>query len=173
VLAGCPLPQVLPEYPDSGTIAPPRIRSDAVTPAGTLIEVDPACPTPPVFTLSASLVDDNTTELVEARWFIDYLPKDTAQAQAVQRETILGPENGLDRVRTVKPYDFEPYASDPVGVRPPSGVHVVELVVSNGFAADPGSPATPNRTPKPNFETQVQRWVFHYVAGGACGYPAP
>jgi hypothetical protein len=48
-------------------------------------------------------------------------------------------------------------------------VHVVELVVSNGFAPEPTS--RPYRTPAQGYETQFFRWVFRYVPGGACGYP--
>jgi hypothetical protein len=175
LLAGCPLPQTLPEFPDSGTITPPRIRSDEVTPPDSLLVVATDCPAPPIFELTATVVDENTTEPIEARWFIDYLPAETARAQTVRRDTILGPENGLDRIRPVPVYAFDPYASDPGGVQPPSGVHVVELVVSNGFASDQPFPASPqpNRMPKANFETQVHRWVFHYAPGGACGFPAP
>jgi hypothetical protein len=48
---------------------------------------------------------------------------------------------------------------------------VVELVVSNGFEPADGTGTRPNRTTKPNFETQVFRWVFHYSAGGTCLAP--
>jgi hypothetical protein len=47
---------------------------------------------------------------------------------------------------------------------------VLELVVSNGFydpVTDPGP--TPNRTPRPGFETQVYRWVFTYADLASCG----
>ena len=77
-LAGCPLPQPLPEYPTSGIITPPRIQSDQVTPIDTVLLIDAACSsdlTAQVFVLSASLIDENTFETVEARWFIDYDPQ--------------------------------------------------------------------------------------------------
>jgi hypothetical protein len=182
LLAGCPLPQTLPEYPAGGPIAPPRIQSDAATPPDTVLEVAPDCAASPVFVLASSLVDENTLEKVEARWFVDYLPGNQArEAPRVPPELIEGPQDGVNTVRTVTPWSFQPYAFDPAGgeqaFRDGGGLHVVELVVSNGFAPEPasGQPSLPRpwRTPLDQFETQVFRWVFHYVPGGACGYPAP
>jgi len=180
--SGCPLPQALPEYPSTGTIAPPRILSDRVTPGDSVIEVDPACATlngtPPSFLLTATLVDEKTLETVDARWFVDYLAGNQAR-QAPRRppDVILGPQNGLDTLRTVPAFEFQPNGFDDQPFRDLGGLHVVELVVSNGFAAEPaaGLPplARPWRTPADQFETQVYRWVFHYVPGGTCQYPVP
>jgi hypothetical protein len=39
-------------------------------------------------------------------------------------------------------------------------VHVVELVVSNGFDPTNASTVAVNRGPKAGFETQYRRWVF-------------
>ena len=59
----------------------------------------------------------------------------------------------------------------------------MELVVSNGFARRTRRPVpppdrpwrTPLKTATQTFETQVYRWVFHYVptgtAGARCSYP--
>lgn len=178
LLVGCPLPQALPDYPSTGTITPPRIRADLVTPLATILEVAPDCPSPPVFTLTASAVFDDTTKPFEARWFVDYDPARPAQARDQAREPILAPLNGLDLVRPIGAWAFTPYAYDPGAdeagrrtFRDGGGLHVVDLVVSNGFAADPGPAERPYRSPAPNFETQVQRWAFHYVPGGACSFP--
>jgi hypothetical protein len=179
LLSGCPLPQALPEFPSTGAITPPRIVSDGATPADTVIEVDPACATGPAYLLSTSLVDENTIEPVDARWFVDY--RVTGANRVPQaRETIRGPEDALSTLRPVAPWTFLPYDFDPgqtpveqAAFRSGGGLHVVELVVSNGFEEDPGPPARPFRSAKAGFETQVLRWVFHYVPGGSCGFPGP
>jgi len=179
LLAGCPLPQALPEFPSTGKITPPRIVSDQAIPADTVLEVDPACATAPVYQLSATLVDENTLEPIDARWFVDYRSTG-ANAVPQSREPILGPADGLDTVRPVSPWGFKPYDYDPgptpveqAAFRTGGGLHVVELVVSNGFEEDPGPPARPYRSPKAGFETQVFRWIFHYVPSGGCGFPPP
>jgi hypothetical protein len=179
LLAGCPIPQGLPEYPDSGTVAPPRIRADATTPEDSVILVAPDCVNGgPAYLLTTVLVDDNTLEKVEVRWFLDYDPG-TLRRLPLLTEEIPGPDDGITRTRAVTPFPFNPYqadpATDPQGFRDGGGLHVVELVVSNGFAPEPGpgEPALPRpwRTPQPNFETQAFRWVFHYAPGGACSAP--
>ncbi len=175
-LVGCPLPQPLPAYPDSGRVPSPRILTEAVLPNATILKVASGCPDP-VFQVSAAIVDDTTTEAVVARWFIDY---DTSAARSViyQESTIQPPPDGVTRERAVPPYAFQAYSGWDTT---PGVVHVVELVVSNGFAPEPQPPAlpnpVPNRTPLQSgtqkFETQSFRWVFHYEAGaqGDCGYP--
>jgi hypothetical protein len=185
LLAGCPIPQSLPEYPSTGKIAPPRIRSDSTTPPDSGVLVAPDCQAgggaEPVFLLSTSLVDENTLEKVEARWFVDYLPGNQAREAVRRSELIDGPLDGLSTTRPVQSFAFHPYGYDPQGseqaYRDGGGIHVVELVVSNGFAPEPAAGETaftrPWRTPLPQFETQVFRWVFHYSPGGACAYPAP
>lgn len=198
-LAGCPLPQTLPEYPNSGTITPPRIQSDTVTPVDSVLLVDAGCSgldTDHVFRLSASLVDENTYEKVEVRWFVDYDPlRSTVKPVFPLDQFIDGPADGSTIVRTVAPYDFQPFTFDPIQFGSPTeprpgqnfrdsgGLHVVELVVSNAFASEdpPPQPAhtrpyrTPLKTDTQTFETQVYRWVFHYVptgtAGARCSYP--
>jgi hypothetical protein len=177
LLAGCPIPQSLPEYPLTGKIAPPRIVSDAALPSDTIIEVAPDCPgadAEHLFVLSTSLIDENTLEKVEARWFVDYRVGREPYL-ALPPEIIPGPTDGITLERPLTPFSFRPYTWDDPAVRAGGGIHVVELVVSNGFAPEPGSPpnARPWRTPLPQYETQVFRWVFHYAPGGSCGYPAP
>jgi hypothetical protein len=188
-LAGCPLPQTLPEYPTGGTITPPRILSDQVTPSDTVILVSASCPASPepVFTLSARLVDENTYEKVEARWFVDYDPARASTVTPVPPIQIIdGPSDGVTIERILGDFVFRPYGFDPLGIeqafRDGGGAHIVELVVSNNFAPEPAPPAansrpwrTPLRTPTQSFETQVFRWVFHYVKDGTpgarCGFP--
>jgi len=197
-LAGCPIPQTLPEYPTSGAITPPRIQSDKVTPIDTLLLVDSGCAgadTDHVFLLSASLVDENTYEVVEFRWFVDYDPsRSTVKPVATPDPFLPGPADGITIERVVPPFSFQPYTFDPPGYGAPTeprpgqnyrdggGLHVVELVVSNNFAPEPAPPAsnprpwrTPLKTTTQTFETQVYRWVFHYVptgsAGALCQFP--
>jgi hypothetical protein len=198
-LAGCPLPQPLPEYPTKGAITPPRIQSDTVTPVDSVILVDSGCAgadTDHVFRLSASLVDENTYEPVEYRWFVDYDPqRSTVRPLNPTGQVIPGPTDGVTIERVVPPLDFQPYTFDPLlfgspteprpgqNYRDSGGLHVVELVVSNAFADEDPPPVpphdrpwrTPLKTATQTFETQVYRWVFHYVptgtAGARCGYP--
>ena len=181
LLVGCPLPQAVPSYPTTGKIAPPRLQADGAAPGDTIIEVAPDCAGgDPVFTLSASLVDENTLEADEARWFVDY--RSTSQARWTiysGPEIINAPIDGITTVRSVTPFAFHPYGFDPgepagaaQAYRDAGGLHVVELVVSNGFEPVTNlGVARPNRTPQANFETQVFRWVFHYAAGGVCAVP--
>jgi hypothetical protein len=197
-LAGCPLPQTLPEYPAGGTITPPRIQSDKVTPVDSVILVDASCPgldTDHAFRLSATLINENTIEKVEYRWFVDYDPqRSTVRPLFPDEQFILGPADGVTIERLVPPLDLQPYTFDPTQYGSPSesrpgqnfrdggGIHVVELVVSNNFAPEvpPPVPAharpwrTPLKTATQTFETQVYRWVFHYVPAGTpgarCGY---
>lgn len=181
VLAGCPLPQPLPNYP-AGTVTPPRILMDPLAQAQSFIPVPAGCTgTAPSYGLAAQLVDDNTSETVTARWFVDYDRSNSARcAPAVPENVITGPgDQAKDPThRSVPAYLFAPYDHEPVlGGTDPSGlgvIHVVELVVSNRFDANvdqvslctPDVPATiyPFRMPASqggvHFETQTYRWVF-------------
>jgi hypothetical protein len=198
-LAGCPLPQTLPEYPTSGTITPPRIQSDRVTPNESVILVDAGCvglDTAHVFRLSATLIDENTFEPVEYRWFVDYDPqRSTVRPLFPTGQFIPGPNDGITIERVVPPIDFQPYTFDPLlfgspteprpgqNYRDGGGLHIVELLVSNAFASEEPAPVpahdrpwrTPLKTATQTFETQVYRWIFHYVpsgtAGARCTYP--
>lgn len=175
LLSGCPLPQALPEFPSTGAITPPRIVSETATPLDTIIEVAPNCLTSPTFTLSASLVYENTIDNVEARWFVDYLPGNLQREAPRRPPEVIQPVDDLTTVRAVTPWDFRPYDFDANGQasRDEGDLHVVELVVSNRFQAGAGTGPRPYRSTEANFATQVQRWVFHYVPGGSCGFPAP
>ncbi|WP_242396301.1 hypothetical protein [Anaeromyxobacter oryzisoli] len=171
LLAGCPLPQPLPDYP-KGTVTPPRILADEVTVNGDyaagepIVKVPVGCTgTAPSYVLAARLFDSNNLEQVEARWFVDY------QATTQRAPFVSYPPASADQsvfTRDVTPFTFMAYDQ---GTTPAAGeVHVVELVVSNGFATDGG--ALPYRSPAQGFETAVYRWVFLYVDQSAAGAPA-
>jgi hypothetical protein len=180
LLAGCPLPQALPEY-SAGTVTPPRILvddqlapvNDAYPGAVTLLPAN--CTTvAPIVVLSARIVDTNTVESVEARWFVNYDRRDRTWNDIHDSEVIAPNADPNNLVRPVRAFSFDPYQFPPPydpmvpgtsATGPPyreAGVlRVVELVVSNGF--DPavvGTAPAAYRAPKPGFETQSYRWVF-------------
>lgn len=179
-LLGCPLPQPLPDYPP-GTITPPRILAASTTWAGQSFVPVPANCTgaAPVFDLDARVFyQDSVT--VEARWFVDY-EGGNANRRLIQnaiREVPAGPDP-LVFERAVPPFRFQPYDYAPpaeLGLgadgRAAGVVHLVELVVSNGFDPHPEVPQ-PNRTPAvtelgARFEVQTHRWVFVNVDGLPC-----
>jgi hypothetical protein len=183
-LAGCPLPQTLPEYPTTTPYPSPRIIAELAHPYLSLVRVGPSCAGGhAAFTLSATVGWENVTDPVDVRWFVDYDPNSTALKIPVSNERLVGTGDvAIGSLRPVKAWVFDPYASDLPGGSPADqqafrdagGLHVVELVVSNNFAPEPASPY-PNRTPASSprqFETQVYRWVFQYVpTGGSCSYP--
>jgi hypothetical protein len=157
-----------------------------VTPVDTAILVDAGCPgadTDHAFRLSATLIDENTYEPVEARWFVDYDPARSTVTPIPPIEIIDGPSDGVTIERTLADFHFRPYTFDTQAYRDSGGLHIVELVVSNAFAKEdpPPVPAharpwrTPLKTATQTFETQVYRWVFHYVPAGTpgarCAYP--
>jgi len=181
LLSGCPLPQPLANYP-KGTVTPPRILMDEMTYREPVVLVPAGCQNSPDYELGATLVDDNTSETVRVRWFVDYDRTNSARcAPVIPEDDIQGQaESAPDPThRTVKNYDFVPYDHPSVLVpgtadNAPGVVHVVEMVVSNQFdsASDDTSlcnqdtpPTTlPYRTPasegSAQFETQTYRWVF-------------
>jgi hypothetical protein len=189
LLAGCPLPQPLAEYP-KGTVTPPRILMDDIVHRDTVILVPAGCTgTRPSYDLAASLVDNNTSEAVTARWFVDYERHSSFRCVEATAESVIagpGDEAQSPTRRDVPAYHFVPYdhpvylgaggQEDAVGV-----VHVVELVVSNRFdtAVDTNSLCVegatgplPFRTPANSggvqFETQTYRWVFVNSADATC-----
>ena len=132
------------------------------------------CTTTTPITLSARIVDTNSVESVEARWFVNYDHRDPTWSDIQDFEVIAPNADPNNLVRPVRAFSFDPYRYpppyDPVvhgtsAVGPPykdTGVlRVVELVVSNGF--DPavvGTAPAANRAPKLGFETQSYRGVF-------------
>jgi hypothetical protein len=180
-LVGCPIPQPLPDYAAGTAITPPRIVVDGISNGGTIVRVPASCTIAPTFALDAKLIDVNTIETVRARWFVNYDANDSARYGPVKQEDIQGVSvNPPITERPVDAFTFRPYDGYPTieGTGGGSGqnagaVHIVELVVSNGFdpdATDNPPSALPNRTPLPGFETQLYRWLFYTVQ--SCG-PTP
>ncbi len=171
VLLGCPFAQPVPgvsQESDKGTITPPRIHADAVNPAGTVVPYDTACVGGALFSVQAEIIDDNTLDIVTARWFVDYDPTIQPRWSRLQEEISLPPAEATQTLRTIAPFDFRPGQFPNVYG---SALHVVELVVSNNFAdvaPEGGLPPLPNRTPAQGYETQVFRWVFQPTTGGRC-----
>jgi hypothetical protein len=183
LLAGCPIPQPLPDYPP-GTITPPRILADQIQPNGAAVRLVPADCTPePEYPLTAQIFDTNTIETIEARWFVNYDSRYFQYYNPVRDDPVPpDPDPGV-LTRVVPPTShgplvFRPYQHPAAADAPPASgppysgagiVRVVELVVSNGFdptAAEPPA-ALPMRTALPGFETQVYRWVFLSVPQSA------
>jgi len=178
LLAGCPIPQPLPDYPPGQPITPPRIvvndGTRQIAFPDTVVRVPAGCATEPLYVLSAPLRDANTIETVVARWFVNYDPTSTSAARPLAEADISPPAASEPdptlRVTpeiTFHPYDHVPAAGTGGGdPRAAGAVTVLELVVSNGFdsTADTVStdplPPLPYRTPRPQFEIQLHRWVF-------------
>ena len=176
-LAGCPIPQPLAEVSKTagGTVTPPRIVVEAAA-AGTVgtldgvVPYDPTCtgPPPPKFTVRVAVIDDNTEEVASFRWFEDYQQTgSTANPLYVGTESLPPPTVQPLNRRPVPDLSYWPSA----GISPATGTtsHLLELVVSNGFAPVTNPPATPiNRAPAPGYEVQVFRWLFVPGAGAPC-----
>ncbi len=178
-LAGCPIPQPLPDYP-AGTVTPPRIVVEGIANPGTVVLVPASCPPghEPSTLLTATLIDVDTFERVVARWFVNYDPIDPGLRAIRQEDDIPGVDATPPQTeRAVPLFTFFPYGSWGNTIASSGGgsgrnegaVQIVELVVSNGFdPAAVGPPVLlPNRTPLIGFETQVYRWVFMTVPQSA------
>jgi hypothetical protein len=173
VLGGCPIPQPLPGVGpiDGGLpITPPRVLTDSAHPGLAMTGYGPlaSCPAGSHFDVSATLVDENSEEPVEVRWFVDYDPESQPLRTPLQVETLPPPADPTQYLRYPSSFPFTPWDFD----RPTERVHVVELTVSNGFlpvgaAVPPGS--LPNRTAAPGYEVQVFRWTFQPSPIGGCG----
>jgi hypothetical protein len=161
-LAACPLPQPVPDVGrvDGGTVPTPHILPESAVPSETVVFVNSACRTPPVFSVSATVEDANTIETVTARWFVDYGIDGTALTMSPQggEAQVLPSQDANDPLRPLDPFLFRPYQ---FGKDVP--LHVLEVVVSNGFL--PLNDSTPplNRAAPLPFEAQAFRWVFQYV----------
>lgn len=166
-LAGCPIPQPLGDTSTTGSTVGPRIVFELLAPQATIVDLSPACPSPPVFPLSATLLDENRDDPVDARWFVNYrVPPDRIDPARVDASVPPSPDVN-DPLRALAPFPFAPLDYSAAT----TGQFVVELVASNGFyPIGTAGLAMPNRTPRPGHDTQVFRWVFRYVAsGGSCG----
>jgi hypothetical protein len=159
---GCPIPQTVPEYPKGTSITPPRIVAETAVPTSerSVIRVPMGCPAPTI-EMMASLVDENTSETVESRWFLNYDKDDSSRYIPVQPPDRIQPPLEGDpnaTTREIPSYPFKPYD----WIADVGTLQIVELVLSNGFPPadeEVGQPL-PYRTPLPGFETQVFRWVF-------------
>ncbi len=170
-LVGCPLPQPLPTYP-AKTITPPRIlAATATSGVESFIRVPAGCATAPTIPLGATIFYQERVTVV-ARWFVDYR-SDTASRYAPQGGGEVPPDPDPTVLETPVPtFNFQPYGYPAPAELPgtfagpdaPGVVHVVELVVSNGF--DPSTQAAqPYRTPASapdggSYEIQTYRWTF-------------
>lgn len=175
-LAGCPIPQPLPDYPKGQPVTPPRIVVDdtvrRVAYPETVVRVPAGCAVEPVYPLDANL-RDVTSEPFAVRWFVNYDPKSQPTFVPQQRDDVQS-VSGSDLRQLPRPFPFPPYqyapaAGSATAGAEPGALHVVELVVSNGFDgnADSASAALPYRTPLLGFEVQVYRWVFLTVPASA------
>jgi hypothetical protein len=183
-LVGCPLPQPLPDYPEGQPITPPRIvvndGARQIALPATVVRVPVGCATPPVYDVSAALRDANTLETFEARWFVNYEPTNQTTANPLRRDSIAAPATDATdpTLRATPAFSFRPYDHAPMAgtgggdPRTAGAMHVLELVVSNGFdtSADTVTsnplPPMPYRTPSAQFEIQLYRWVFVAVPEG-------
>jgi hypothetical protein len=174
ILGGCPIPQPLPGVGsiDGGLpITPPRVLTDSAYPGLALTDFGPSpspCPVGSHFDVSATLVDENSEEPVDVRWFVDYAPDNQLLRTPLQIETLPPPADPTQYLRYPSPFPFSPWDFNQLGER----VHVVEMTISNGFlpvgaAVPPGS--LPNRTAAPGYEVQVFRWTFQPSPTGGCG----
>ncbi len=176
VLGGCPIPQPLPGVGsiDGGLpITPPRVLTSSAEPGLAMTDYRTSasatpCPPGSFFEVSATLIDENSEEPVEVRWFVDYDPDNQLKRTPLQIETLPPPADPQQFRRFPGPFPFSPWDFD----RPTERVHVVELTVSNGFlpvgaVVPPG--ALPNRTAAPGYEVQIFRWTFQPSATGGCG----
>jgi hypothetical protein len=171
-LAGCPIPQPIPGVGDvSGTpVTPPRIVTESAQPRLPLTTYGPpsACPGGASFLVDASVIDENSTEPVEVRWFVDYDPTSQLRRAPLQLETLSAPTVEPLYLRLPAAFAFHPSDFDVPGER----IHVVEMAISNGFLpvgapVPPGS--LPNLTAAPGYAVQVFRWTFQPDPAGGCG----
>ena len=177
-LAGCPIPQPLPDYP-AGTVPPPRILMDEQLADGAVTLVPANCTTLAPYVLSARVVDANTIESIEARWFVNYDFRDLALSDIRQSSVIAPNADSTNLTRIVPQFLFDPYRYPPPYGTPaltgppyrvPGVLRVVELVVSNGFDPANANTVAPgaNRSPAAAFETQYYRWVFLTSSDVSC-----
>jgi hypothetical protein len=166
LLAGCPIPQPLVEV-SKNRVPPPRIINDStLVPPDTIVPYDPSCPVPQSFSVSAVLGDDNTEDVDDYRWFVDYRPDLQSRWTPLLGDSLGPPTTAPLNLRPVPAFSFRPADFDSGA---PSA-HVLELVVSNGFAGgDQASLQRPYRTPDASHEVQAFRWVFVPSPGsGGC-----
>jgi len=175
VLVGaCPLPQPLPGVGtvDAGVLtAPPFVETSTAQPGVPTTAYGPpsVCDGGADFLVSASVIDYSTTETDEVRWFVDYDPTTQSGIGLFYDQSLPPPSDSSNIVRDPTPVHFRPSDYD----APLPRSHVLQMAVSNGFAAVTTEPSldggTPNMEPLPNYSVQVFRWTFSPQADGGCG----
>ena len=175
LVGACPLPQPLPGVGtvDAGVIAaPPFVETSTAVPTLPATAYGPpsACGGGADFVVSASVVDYNTTEQDEVRWFLDYDPTTQVGINLFYGPELLpAPSNATVIVRVPSPVHFRPSDYDTAVPRS----HVLEMAVSNGFQPVTTEPSLdggmPNVEPAPGYGVQVFRWTFNPQADGGCG----
>jgi len=145
--------------PDGGTVSTPIILPDTATPPDAISYLPRDCPNGAQITLRASVEDLDTSEAVEARWFLNYVSS-IGVTGILDDVNVPASTDPSDPVRVVPPFLFRAYGAGAAASRP---LDVVDLVVSNNFLGL-GDPAPPvQRAPPAPYLTQSYRWVFQYV----------
>ena len=182
LLAGCPLPQPLPDYPEGEPVTPPRIVVDdtirSVTYPESVVRVPAGCAQEPVYQLSTFLRDAITNENVVARWFVNYDPTNRPSVTPQFPEEI-PPPTGVIRPSARRARSSSPRISTlPSRGAAREAARVRCTSSSSSCRTDSirtrtrRPPSFPYRKPKLGFEVQVYRWVFLTVApspGGCTG----
>lgn len=185
-LAGaCPLPQPLPGVGtvDAGTLnAPPFVLVPSAQPA---LAVTPYGP-PSIcggglgagFAVSANVIDYNTDDVDEVRWFVDYDPTTVEGITPIADNTLDPPSpTSPNQILRTNPSGFT-FPDGGPGLFYPSALstpapHVVEMAVSNGFQSLTQEPSLdggmPNLEPASSYQVQIFRWTFVPTADGGCG----
>jgi hypothetical protein len=171
-LTACPIPQPLAEVArsaDGGTVSTPIILPDTAQPGDTIVLVKNDCGPGAQFTLSATIEDLDTTESVEARWFLNWRP-DTPNLVADQ-DSVPASDDPSNPQRLLAPFVFQPLALQ----RPAPTIDVVDVVVSNNVLPIENLTQPWQRAAGAPFVTQFYRWVFQYVdpatPGARCSFP--
>jgi hypothetical protein len=160
-LVACPLQTPLPGFtlPADAGVRPPRIVMDTASPADTVVDAKLGCTS---IKLRASVKHENVDEGFEARWFIDYKPIPQLTGYQFPPESVEASRDPSKFEYALHEFTYDAHFSA-LGE-----VHVVEVVVSNGFAdqttlADGGAVGLLNREVKRGWEAQSFRWVVHIV----------
>ena len=117
LLGGCPIPQPLPGVGsiDGGLpITPPRILTTSAEPGLAMTDYGPlaSCPPGSLFEVSAVVIDENSEEPVEVRWFVDYAPDNQLRRTPLQIETLPPPADPQQYKRFPKAFPFAPWDFD-------------------------------------------------------------
>ncbi len=176
-LVGCPLPQPLPDYPP-GTVTPPRIVVDdsvtTISQPGTIVRVPAPCSNAPSFALDAQIREpQDIVRPITVRWFVNYDASDGLRRQPTSEETVSAAVPGDPTLRDVSAWTFYPYGYSYDSITTAQGdaagaIHIVELVISDGFYTPDNEAPLPYRSPEHGHEVQVYRWVFFNDSSVPC-----